>query len=176
MWEKVPGSPHLHNFNVRVLERGNLGPAQTVSFCWKPIYSINVPIRLWREHLFLSAGAVYRHPSVSESYPPPSRQQFGPRGHMTGGQRPAFHDQRFGHPPQHIQDIHAQGIYDLSSSPDLIWHVYCFQYNVRENAILKAIRTWVGCGSGTETRYDYDSSWLLVLLLISSLITLAVLA
>ena len=81
---------------------------------------------------------------------------------MTGGQRPAFHDQRFGHPPQHIQDIHAQGIYDLSLSPDLIWHVYCFQYNVRENAILKAIRTWVGCGSGTETRYDYDSSWLLV--------------
>ena len=25
MWEKIPGSPHLHNFSVHALERGSLG-------------------------------------------------------------------------------------------------------------------------------------------------------
>ena len=25
LWEKIPGSPRLHNFNVRILERGSLG-------------------------------------------------------------------------------------------------------------------------------------------------------
>ena len=34
-------------------------------------------------------------------------------------------------------------------SPDVIWRIYCFQYNVQ--AILKAIRAGVGFGSGTET-------------------------
>ena len=38
----------------------------------------------------------------------------------------------------------------LVSFPDLIRRVYRLQYNAR--AILKAIRAWVGFGSGTETK------------------------
>ena len=45
----------------------------------------------------------------------------------------------------------------IVSSPDLIRHIYRFQYNARPGAVLKAIHAGVGFGSGTETSLMMNS-------------------
>ena len=59
-WQKIPGSPRLHNFNVRVPKRGSLGTRRTVTFpskasahCttyWHHLLTRGLKVAYWLKH------------------------------------------------------------------------------------------------------------------------------